>query len=221
MKSDIQYIDPKLLKLHPKFKAAFAIKPENVKAIADDMRAHGYDSTFPIICDASTGFVVDGHTRRAAAIDAGLIRVPVIYRHHESEQDAFSFIMHTQTARRNLDTSDIIRLILKDEKYLEAPNKKKYIASTYNVSIPKAGQIMAIMADGRKMAVVMKRNEDGTTDATKHTRARQATPSSPIMQSVKRITAALDAGELTADELEALTDLRAAIGRVLRTQKTA
>jgi len=76
------------------------------------------------------------------------------------------------------------------------------------------------MADGRKMAVILKRKDDGTTAATAP-RTRQANTSSPVLSAARRITAALDAGELTADELEALAELRAVIGRVLRSRQTA
>lgn len=101
----------------PPFDTLFAINPTVLAAIAEDIRQNGYDVSRPITVwrlppgGLTPVVVVDGNTRLQAAIEAGLDRIAVIYRHFEDEAEALEYAIHHQRDRRNLTDSEILRCI--------------------------------------------------------------------------------------------------------------
>ncbi len=99
------------LKTEEPFSTLFPIREKTVEAIAEDMRAHGYDRAKPVTVWAGRGVVIDGHTRLAAAKRAGLTEIPVVFRKFDGEDEALEYAIHEQRNRRNLTDADIIRFV--------------------------------------------------------------------------------------------------------------
>jgi protein gp37 len=102
-------MNPKLLKTRSPFSDLFTIKPEVLAALTENMREHGYDAAFPIIL--WNGDVIDGHTRRQAAIDAEIDDVPTIERQFKDDLEAISYMFLAQKNRRNLTDAEFLRAV--------------------------------------------------------------------------------------------------------------
>lgn len=87
----------------------FQIKPHDLKHIVEDMKKNGYDHAHPIIL--WRGMVVDGHTRLAAAGEAGVGDIPVVPRHFKDEQEALEYAIKSQSNRRNLTDAELLTCI--------------------------------------------------------------------------------------------------------------
>jgi len=105
----IQWIDPERLETIDPFKSLWPMDAHLLEAIMEDMREHGYDESEPI--DTWDGAVIDGHTRRLAAITAEIGEVAYIEHRFDSEDVALEYAIKKQRNRRNLDDSDILRLV--------------------------------------------------------------------------------------------------------------
>jgi ParB family chromosome partitioning protein len=77
----------------------------------DDMRANGYDKSQPIVIDGELKYVVDGHTRLAAARMAGLVEIPVVEKSFETKENAVLYCYQRQLARRNLTPAEILMAV--------------------------------------------------------------------------------------------------------------
>ncbi|WP_232367202.1 ParB/RepB/Spo0J family partition protein [Desulfocicer vacuolatum] len=99
------------LRVEAPFSSLFPIGKETLEAIATDMRAGGFDDSFPLIVWEGKNVVVDGHTRFAAARELNLEAVPVLYKNFENEDDAILYCFHIQRNRRNLADDDILRCL--------------------------------------------------------------------------------------------------------------
>jgi protein gp37/ParB-like chromosome segregation protein Spo0J len=89
------------IKTHPDL-ALFPVGESERKAVAASMRAHGFDSAQPLVRWRETGYLVDGHTRLAAAEDAALADVLVLDRSFEDWDAAIDYAIARQRDRRNL-----------------------------------------------------------------------------------------------------------------------
>jgi ParB family chromosome partitioning protein len=112
------------------FSHFFPINDDTVRAIRIDMATNGYDRGFPLILWKDKNILVDGHTRFLAAKGIALDRVPVLYKHFDSEDDAVLYAFHLQRNRRNLSDDDIIRCLeildkISSSKKEKAGNKDK------------------------------------------------------------------------------------------------
>lgn len=92
----------------------FQIKPNDLKHIAEDMRQNGYDVAHPIIL--WRGAVVDGHTRLAAAEEAGIGDIPVVPRNFTDENEALEYAIKSQSNRRNLADSELLSCLAELDK---------------------------------------------------------------------------------------------------------
>jgi hypothetical protein len=97
------------------FESLFPIDQKTYAAIYDDMKAHGYDSAYPVILWAEGGCVLDGHTRLSAASELKL-DVPVLGKSFATEDEAVAYAIHCQRDRRNLSAGDIIRFMMELDK---------------------------------------------------------------------------------------------------------
>jgi protein gp37/ParB-like chromosome segregation protein Spo0J len=102
-------MNPKLLKTRPPFSDLFTIKPEVLAALTENMREHGYDKAFPIVL--WNGDVIDGHTRRRAALDADLTDVETVEREFKDDLDALAYAYRAQRNRRNLTDAEFLRAV--------------------------------------------------------------------------------------------------------------
>ena len=87
------------------FEELLAINPDVYEAIKKNMEDFGFDKNHPIILGTGDWtpkpVVVDGHTRLKAAIDSGVEPIFVI-KTFLTEDDAFFYVVHEHTNRRNL-----------------------------------------------------------------------------------------------------------------------
>jgi hypothetical protein len=112
------WADPSELKESPPFSTLFAIPPSVLDALTSEMRAEGYAARYPIEVWRQRNVIVDGHTRRQAAIRAGVSEVPVFFLDFDDEASALAYMVKTQVQRRNLTESEILR-------YVKAVHKPK------------------------------------------------------------------------------------------------
>jgi hypothetical protein len=116
----LNWLNPADLRTEFPFNELFLIRSDLQNSIAEDMQKRGFDCTQPLHLwknaperDGRTGpILIDGHTRRAAAMQIGLAEVPVFYHLFDSEQDAVDYAIHLQKDRRNLTDADLFRYVL-------------------------------------------------------------------------------------------------------------
>ena len=104
-KDKVQWVRIEDLKIDGDFRKLYIQEPEKVKKIAEDMKANGYDISQPIIVTTDMT-VIDGHSRREAAILAGITEVPVIVKEFASKDETLAYMEHLQLDRRNLTESE-------------------------------------------------------------------------------------------------------------------
>lgn len=97
----------------PPFATLFDIDETTRDAIADDMRANGFDASTPIQVWPENGrlTVIDGHTRLSAAFAVGLDEVVVYDHHFDSELSALEFAIHQQRDRRNMTPLEMVNAV--------------------------------------------------------------------------------------------------------------
>jgi ParB-like chromosome segregation protein Spo0J len=105
------WADPSELKESPPFSTFFAIPPSVLDALTSEMRAEGYAARYPIEVWRQRNVIVDGHTRRQAAIRAGVSEVPVFFLDFDDEASALAYMVKTQVQRRNLTEAEILRYV--------------------------------------------------------------------------------------------------------------
>lgn len=110
------------LKTNPKYQGLYKQEPKKVEELCRNMKEHGFDQTQPLII-LKDGTVVDGHSRLAAAIMAGLKEVFVIVKEGvDSETDVLMYEEHLQLSRRNLSEAEKLNHL---DNLLRLKNKAK------------------------------------------------------------------------------------------------
>lgn len=105
------------------FKDLFPIDNNVLCAVKESMETVGYDYSKPL--DIWNNIVVDGHTRIAAAKQAGIVQIPVYEHKFPDEQQALEYAIHNQRDRRNMTDADILRCVeVLDKKKAEGRPKK-------------------------------------------------------------------------------------------------
>jgi len=92
------------------FSSLLEIRPENLHAITESMKATGFDQGEPIA--VWHGVVIDGHTRLKAAKAAKIRTVPCIYHDFKDEDEALEYAVHRQRDRRNWTDADMMRVAM-------------------------------------------------------------------------------------------------------------
>lgn len=103
--------DPSELMVEPPFSTLFPIKKPTLETIADSIRENGFDPSRPINVWKGRNVVVDGHTRRLAAIQCGVTDVPICFQDFADENEAVLYAIKCQVDRRNLDDEEMIRAV--------------------------------------------------------------------------------------------------------------
>jgi ParB-like chromosome segregation protein Spo0J len=83
-----ELVDPKTLKDHPKNRNKHG--QDQIERLATLYAYHGI--RHPIIVSRSSGYIVAGHGRKAAALSAGLGTYPVSYQEFASDEAEYAFI---------------------------------------------------------------------------------------------------------------------------------
>lgn len=118
METKQQWMATSRIKVRAPFNSLFPIDGKTVDAVAEHMKARGYDQSQPIILwkelldeNKNQAIIVDGHTRLAAAKKIGLSPVYVARMSFADENVAVQHAIHNQRDRRNLTDADLIRCI--------------------------------------------------------------------------------------------------------------
>jgi len=119
-----QKVNPAELVVDPRLGGLFPPADDTVKALVEDMRANGYRESRPIEVWRRGGklIVVEGHTRREAAIMAGIKAVPIVApRRIRTLEDAFSYAVREQRLRRNLSGDALVTFVIGVLEKLDEP----------------------------------------------------------------------------------------------------
>jgi ParB-like chromosome segregation protein Spo0J len=154
------WMAPADLQVSPAFSKLFAIAPAVLGLIVDRMRREGYIRHHPIEVWRQQNVILDGHTRRKAAITAGVSEVPVVFLDFDTEAEAKSYARLNQRSRRNLTEAEILALVEAEHKTKgrgkrtdlaanEAKSGKaaESTAAAIGVSRSKVERALAVLAD--------------------------------------------------------------------------
>lgn len=89
------------------FSELFRIDAAIRSKVTESMKAIGYDPSKPINVWRQANVVVDGHTRRLAAIDVGFSSVPICFHDFADEDEAMKYAIDNQRARRNITDAEM------------------------------------------------------------------------------------------------------------------
>lgn len=118
-----QMMDPKKIKTHPRFEGLFKIDEDLMESISTEMALGGYFPSQPIVLgiweSEEEPVLIDGHTRRKAAIAAGLEEVLVVTEEFADEDGALQYVSNVQTKRRPTDDWVRYQLITELDKLMD------------------------------------------------------------------------------------------------------
>ena len=102
------------IEIDSEFSKAFDVKDEVKEKIKKSMQETGYDKSQPIVVwenDENKYIIVDGHTRRKAALELGMDEIPVFIMQFDSREDAHFYTHKRQVERRNLSQKELMKAI--------------------------------------------------------------------------------------------------------------
>ncbi|MEW6141437.1 MAG: hypothetical protein AB1733_24705 [Thermodesulfobacteriota bacterium] len=116
-------IDPREIRTHPTFKDLLPIDGGFLERLTADMVRTGYLETERVVLGLWPGLVhpvlIDGHTRRAAAIAAGIPWIPYVVVEFPDEISALRFAMSVQCKRRPRKDDVIFRFVARYDILME------------------------------------------------------------------------------------------------------
>ncbi len=144
------------------FENIFKINQEIIKAVTENMVENGYDITQPVIIWKESNILIDGHTRKLAAIKTGLKTIPAIYVSFKNKNEALYYAHALQFNRRNLSDADLIYFI-KSVDINNLPGKGKKadrVSNILNISLTKAKNLLKVMKEAtRKQKLAIESGE--------------------------------------------------------------
>ena len=99
------------IKIDPEIARVFKMSDDIRESIKESMRERGYDINEPLVLWKGRNVVLDGHTRLAAAREAGLDEVPVTELEFGAKDDAILYTFDRQLIRRNLTQAEIVTAV--------------------------------------------------------------------------------------------------------------
>jgi hypothetical protein len=112
--ANFAWMDPAALHTRPPFEGLFRIKPGDLARITESMKKpKGFDESQPIHVwrQGDRVIVIDGHTRRLAAIEAN-VRVYVYCHDFADEDAALDYALANQRDRRNIGDDELYTAIM-------------------------------------------------------------------------------------------------------------
>lgn len=101
------------IQLSEEFSSLFPVNPAVLAQIVKRIKKYGFDNSQPLHIWKERNKLLDGHTRRLAALECGLTTVPVFEHSFESEAEAMEYALGLQTARRNLTDAELLNALEK------------------------------------------------------------------------------------------------------------
>jgi ParB/RepB/Spo0J family partition protein len=143
--SDI-VIDPEISKI---FDVRIIVKDEVLLSI----KTHGFYIDQPVTVYKRDGqyILVDGHTRYAAAKEAGLDEIPVTEKEFASKEEAILYAFERQVIRRNLTQNEMflaVELLPFERNGKGMGNKAKELAERLRISQSQIHKIKKIQREG-------------------------------------------------------------------------
>lgn len=210
------FIDPKTIVLRDRFVSAFRMDAQDLENIRASIRLREWDKDQPVILALLAGesvpFLIDGHTRRQAAILEGLARITYIIKDFPNEDAAFTYVQSLQFNRRNLSDRDKVVMIQYAAGYNSAKNKKQFIAELLHISERSAAKYMTILKDPEKLRAVL---DDKETVNSAQVLKKERTKSKTL-EFVEKAAKEIDLEEIDAGEIEVLRELLRGINKKLR-----
>ena len=99
------------IKIHEEMEKLFSINKDIYNKIYNSIMLHGYDTSQPVVVGRIKkigDYLVDGHTRLKASIEAGEKEIPVKIKNFDSLDDALCYTLKRQSERRNLSQREIL-----------------------------------------------------------------------------------------------------------------
>lgn len=114
MRDTAYMVSPSEVQTAPPFSTLFNPVPGLVEKIAKSMKRTGFDVAFPLVL--WQGVVIDGNTRLAAAVKAGIPAVCCVEHRFKDESAALEYAIACQRNRRNLTDAEIVRCVAELDK---------------------------------------------------------------------------------------------------------
>ena len=95
--------------IDPEISQIFKIHDKVLLEIQEKIMKFGYDKSQPVVVWKGQNILVDGHTRLAAAKEAGLDEIPTVEKEFESREAAVLYTFERQVLRRNLTGPEILK----------------------------------------------------------------------------------------------------------------
>lgn len=125
----IQMIDPREIKTHPRFKGLLSIDEDLAGSLTADMAVAGYYASKPIVLATWPGqeepVLIDGHTRVQAAIKAGVQKIPYAVEIFPDIDGAREYVAKVQTHRRPTDDWVRYKLIIELDSLMDRGGDRK------------------------------------------------------------------------------------------------
>ena len=142
-------VDPKLVLVVEPFKSLWTIAPDVKAALVASMKESGYDEKHPAIVwdrEGALPVILDGHTRREAAIEAG-VEMFITRKSFASEEDAYAYAAFLQINRRNISDADLFTFAVKNrERILPGTGKRAdRLAALFSISVTKAKNLLTVV----------------------------------------------------------------------------
>jgi len=106
--------------IDPEFSGEFDIDEKVFNRIIYSMQEKGFDKTEPLVVwlNNDVFVLIDGHTRRKAALELNIFEVPISIKNSKDRMEALSHTKSRQINRRNLSDKKLL-------KYVKNMPKKK------------------------------------------------------------------------------------------------
>lgn len=105
---------------HPDFQSLFKIDEELLERITSSINENGFDASQPVHIwivedddESIHKYLIDGYTRLSALRKAGHETVPYFEHKFENFEEAYKYVLGLQVNRRNLESSELLRNVLK------------------------------------------------------------------------------------------------------------
>ena len=141
----IAMMDTLTIRTASPFKDIFPIRESVLNEIAESMKRNGYDYTRPIVIWAGHKVtVIDGHTRLAAALKAGISKVPIMLKEFADEEAALEYAINCQRRRRNLTDGEVLECLkaLDERKTIGRPSKMTSTNVVPGRSAPRTAKLL-------------------------------------------------------------------------------
>jgi len=97
--------------IDPEIASFFKIDVKLLEQITQSIIKDGYDESQPVTLQKGTNILADGHTRLQSAKNAGLKKIPVVYKEFASREELMLYCLARQVVRRNLTSDEILMAV--------------------------------------------------------------------------------------------------------------